>query len=453
MSRPNPTYLRPQKEASPEPIAEEVREQLVTRIVTSSGFSKSDRLTSFLLHVCELDRAGRTDEINEQQIGHVVFGRRPDYDPGSDGIVRSHASRLRMRLEQYFAEEGANEPIRLHIPRGTYVPVFEPNVTADSHKDGEPDPQASSAALDAGKGQVPANGQQPSQRVWRGWWLVAALLLVAVLLAANLVLNGRTFAYQVRALVHPSPSQLFWKTMFVPGRPTLLVAGDAGANMFSNMARRDINPEEYSTDSWSKDPAAQTPPGFSWVPIARRSYTPFFIVDFAAAISRLPEVADGQLSVRFARYLRLKDLEESQAILLGGTNYDPWEGLLSGNRNFRFAYDQTENSISILNAQPAAGERSVYKWKQGDPNATTGYLLITLTHNLNGTGRMLLLQGTTAQGDETAAGIVLDPVRFDPILSKAIGKDGKVRDFEALLETKFVAGGSIGTTLVAFRAH
>jgi hypothetical protein len=32
---------------------------------------------------------------------------------------------MRHRLEQYFSQEGADEPIRLTIPKGAYIPVFE----------------------------------------------------------------------------------------------------------------------------------------------------------------------------------------------------------------------------------------------------------------------------------------------------------------------------------------
>jgi hypothetical protein len=69
------------------------------------------------MHLCELALDGRSDEINEQSIGEALFERAPNYDPSIDGIVRSHASRLRQRLEQYFSEEGAHETVRLSIPR------------------------------------------------------------------------------------------------------------------------------------------------------------------------------------------------------------------------------------------------------------------------------------------------------------------------------------------------
>ena len=108
-------------------VAGDPRWELVERIVASPCFVKSPRLCSFLIYICDLFLRGRADEINELNIGEALFDRPANYDPSADGIVRSHASRLRQRLDQYFSEEGAQEPIRLLIPKGGYMPVFEPH--------------------------------------------------------------------------------------------------------------------------------------------------------------------------------------------------------------------------------------------------------------------------------------------------------------------------------------
>ena len=82
--------------------ANDPRWELVERIIASPYFVKSPRLCSILSFICELSLQGRDEEINELNIGTSLFGRAPNYDPSVDGIVRSHASRLRQRLEQYF---------------------------------------------------------------------------------------------------------------------------------------------------------------------------------------------------------------------------------------------------------------------------------------------------------------------------------------------------------------
>lgn len=100
------------------------RRELVSRVVQSSTFARSERLSTLLTYVCDVTLKGKGAELNEQRIGHAVFGRKAEYDSSADGIVRTQASRLRQRLDQYFNGEGANEVLRIEIPKGGYVPIF-----------------------------------------------------------------------------------------------------------------------------------------------------------------------------------------------------------------------------------------------------------------------------------------------------------------------------------------
>src|ERR1700733_5216993 len=143
-------------------IAMDPRRELVERIIGSPSFIKSPRLCSFLSYICDLTLEGRTEEINEVNIGKTLFGRAPNYDPSIDGIVRSHASRLRQRLDQYFGEEGAHETLRLFIPKGGYTPIFEsqPEEPARPELPLFNDPPAPIALSE------PAISAQPPQRIF-----------------------------------------------------------------------------------------------------------------------------------------------------------------------------------------------------------------------------------------------------------------------------------------------
>src|SRR5208283_4089524 len=96
----------------------DARWELVQRVADSIYFRKGPKLRAFLLYVCENTILGRPEEVREQLIGSKIFGRRPDYDPSDDNIVRVEARELRKRLEAYFASEGKNEAIILEIPKG-----------------------------------------------------------------------------------------------------------------------------------------------------------------------------------------------------------------------------------------------------------------------------------------------------------------------------------------------
>lgn len=62
------------------------RRELVSRVVQSSTFARSERLSALLTYVCDMTLKGRGAELNEQHIGHAVFGRKPDYDSSADGL-------------------------------------------------------------------------------------------------------------------------------------------------------------------------------------------------------------------------------------------------------------------------------------------------------------------------------------------------------------------------------
>ena len=103
---------------------EDPRWQLARRIATSGSLGRSRLLADFLLYVVDRHIRDRTDEITEQQIGILVFGRAEGYDSNDDNIVRSYARNLRKRIDEYFATEGKEEALRLDIPRGGYAPAF-----------------------------------------------------------------------------------------------------------------------------------------------------------------------------------------------------------------------------------------------------------------------------------------------------------------------------------------
>jgi hypothetical protein len=88
------------------------------RIEASPGFVRNARLAGFLRYVVERKLAGKMEELKEAVIGVEVFGRKPDYDPRIDPVVRMEAAKLRSRLADYYLGPGADDPIRIEIPKG-----------------------------------------------------------------------------------------------------------------------------------------------------------------------------------------------------------------------------------------------------------------------------------------------------------------------------------------------
>lgn len=107
------------------PALQEQANLCLARILASRFFTSSPRLSQFLRHVVAHSLEGDLADLKEVSIGMAVFGKSPSYDPKEEPIVRVEARRLRTRLDQYYADAGATDPIRIHLPKGGYQARFE----------------------------------------------------------------------------------------------------------------------------------------------------------------------------------------------------------------------------------------------------------------------------------------------------------------------------------------
>jgi len=102
---------------------EAIRTQLA-RILGHRDFEATERTRAFLRFVVEETLAGRANRLKGFTIALEVFGRPQDFDANLDPIVRIQAGRLRRALEHYYLVAGGNDPVRIDVPKGRYVPTF-----------------------------------------------------------------------------------------------------------------------------------------------------------------------------------------------------------------------------------------------------------------------------------------------------------------------------------------
>ena len=94
------------------------------RLLSSSVFRTSERLSRFLKFVVAQHLAGNASQIKESVLAVEIFDRQPSYDSRVDSLVRVEARRVREKLEKYYADEGRNDPVIVTLPKGAYVPAF-----------------------------------------------------------------------------------------------------------------------------------------------------------------------------------------------------------------------------------------------------------------------------------------------------------------------------------------
>jgi tetratricopeptide (TPR) repeat protein len=101
----------------------EIRESL-QRVLASEQFATSPNLKKFLSYIIEQKLDGNEAGLKAYSIAIDAFGRSEDFDSQIDPIVRVQAGRLRKELAEYYEGVGANDPVRIDVPRGSYRPEF-----------------------------------------------------------------------------------------------------------------------------------------------------------------------------------------------------------------------------------------------------------------------------------------------------------------------------------------
>ena len=426
---------------SPESATTDPRRALVDRIIVSSTFARCERLSSLLAYVCDLTLKGRLKEINEQKIGEAVFGRPRNYDSSIDGIVRTQASRLRHRLELYFREEGLDEPMRVVIPRGGYVPVFEPRSTPEV------------PMLTPTVAPVQAEGKLDARRSF--WvsgsapmaWSLVAILLIAI--ATILLLNRNAAA---KGQVISAPAHPLWSQIFAAGQRTLEVPGDSGLVMWQGLVGRSVGLTEYLNGDYRTNllPRDLTTLQAVAVDMGGRRYTSIVDLETAKSLSLMAQSAQSKLEVRYARDVRPNDLKQGNVILLGAADANPWVELFERNMNFVFFNDRIHKTFSVLNRDPRGGEPRQWDSHYSDAQHRV-YAVVAFLPNLGGNGNVLILEGTSMAGTESAWDFVSDDSQLLQFLKHIQRPNGTVPHFEVALGTNNVSGSAVKNTVLAWR--
>ena len=127
-----------------------IRDQL-DRILASDAFAQSQRRQTFLNYIVTETLAGRSERLKAYTVAIDVFDREKSFDSAANPLVRIEAGRLRDKLRAYYARDGAHDPIRIDLPKGSYAPLIE------FHAAVPPGPQfANGAPPDAGTGATRA---------------------------------------------------------------------------------------------------------------------------------------------------------------------------------------------------------------------------------------------------------------------------------------------------------
>src|SRR3974377_249410 len=93
----------------------------IDRLLASRSLHGSESLCKLLRYLANhySNHPGVTPK--EYQIATEVFGRREDFAPHLDSMVRVQAARLRAKLGEYYSAEGVGDRVVVELPKGTYA--------------------------------------------------------------------------------------------------------------------------------------------------------------------------------------------------------------------------------------------------------------------------------------------------------------------------------------------
>lgn len=456
---------------APPECADDPRWLLVERILATQDFQRSPRLSEFLRHICLLTLTGQESAISEQYLGQALFGRKPEYDSSADTIVRSHALRLRRRLEQYFRRTGRSEELRLVIPRGGYVPVFvaavkesvedtteiEVETVATEAQASQPVPDSFALSSDLEVASTPPSaaasrtfasspGTQRSHRI-----ALAALLVCSLALLLLVVYQWRLL-HILRSHQYTDRNHPLWSRLFNAEEPTQIVLGDSGLVLFHAVTHRYVTLKQYVNN----DLSAQMPyvqhvdPDFAQF-LAGRRYTSFVDATTAIRFLRLPEATPDRTLVNFSRDMHLDDFKNGNVIMIGAQEANPWVELFERSMDFNFSIDSPDHHSMFINRHPLAGEQAVYNPAPAGQRSL--YALIAFLPNLSGHGNVLLLEGITMAGTEAAVDLTMDDQRLLPLLQKIRRPNGTLPHFEMLIASDIVKDSPASLDVIALHVR
>ncbi len=401
---------------------------MLHRIASSAGFQKSQRARELLEYLGRRSLETPGHPPREHDIGVHVFGRSPGYDTAQDTLVRVQASHLRRKLDQYFEEEGKDEPLRVRLPKGSYVLQFY------------------SWQPDAG----PASpGSFVDRRPRLGWLLAACFLLAALVL---LLLNHRLEARLEAGLgPHPAVDRL-WRQMFDNGHQSHLLLSDLGLLPLQDALRRHISLEQYQNRGFGALAEKEIAD-----PVLRSAVISFFnrypttVADaFAARRLGLLFALNGlPLDVLPARDANIQMVSAGNVILLGSRRGNPWVGIYESQLNFQTVFTEPPRRASFRNTNPMPGELPEYpvEWSR------IGYCRVAYLGSLKAGGTALLISGTDVNSSDAGVDFITTESSVRDLGRRLGAPSGPMPHFEVLLKTYLARNSVSRYELVAVRRH
>lgn len=426
------------------------------RILSSQVFQGAEILKSFLRFVVGKSLEGLDSEIKEYTLATEVFGRE-DYDPRIDSLVRVQAARLRSKLEEYYASEGGNDLIYLHLPKGHYIPEFA-YVQFD-------DPKPKTEEFDVSETSL---AQVLTSRLKKKRLLHVARNLWIVCLAASSVISGvlayhyysqvnqlQLYAAKSRADRALLPEILpFWGGFLNSDSPLVVAYSNPifQGNLSGGLKYRI---SEFSSTSLGATTISKTTDRSAIID----TYTGVGEAKGVYFLGSLFWRVGSPFRVERSLSLTWEDLKEQNVVFLGGPAENLLLQRLPQQQDFVYEVSEAKKGIprfAIRNRKPGYGERHIYASVIEGPSQSMvkeDYALISMLNGLEPRRRLLILSGTTTLGTQACAEYVTDNQRIKELIERLNVSHNRASpelppQFQVLLKVKLNGSVPVQTSYV-----
>ena len=400
----------------------------IDKLVNSHVLHGSESLCKLLRYLAKhvLDHPGLP--IKEYQIATEVFGRSADFDPQLDSMVRVQAGRLRVKLAEYYGSDGAEDPVVVELPKGTYVLSFHHRATG------------SARAHLPGTSENGAAGAAPR----RNWIIVtsllAALLVISLIAMLSMVSNRNPAQAGLArdADEVPGAFRVFWGN-FIAGQEEPWV-------IFSNakfVGRPEVALRYFDASKDNRNVAIFD------------LYTGVGEVLAVHELDYLFANLHRQIRVKRGSLFSLDDAKNNNLIFVGS----PLENLplleIPGTQDFvfhRVEFGPRKGDPEIINVHPQPGELKEFLGTPADQPLIEDYGLIGLVRGIDPGQSVLILAGNTTMGTQAAVEYVCRKNSIEELLLRlSVSQTGQLKPFEAVIRVKVTRGVPVSTELVALR--
>ena len=393
--------------------ATDVRQE-VDRILQSPEFGGSEVLRNLLTFLTRHSIEKPGEAVKEYELGVAVLGKAEAFDPRLDSAVRVHTARLRAKLAEYYMSHGAEDPLLIEVPKGSYHISWR-------YRGGETALHPEPARL----AEIRTLAKAAAAK-----WFAAGLLAASVLGCA--ALEGWISTRPARI---PAPVQVFWQPFLESPQPPIIVFSN---HRFAGSSATGLHYFREGIDSPSD---------------SNDTYSGTGTVMAVGELSNLFSLFGRSARLKRAELLTWDEARDANVVFVGAPEANSRLRELAPLQYFTFKSSHEEPDFgtgAVVNLHPQAGEESIY-FGSGRP-FTFDYLVVALLPNLRPEHKVLILAGTNTYGCQAATEFVMRPDLLQDLQSRlGVAKAGRFPDFEALLKVAVSGGVPVQPRLLAAR--